>query len=77
MLRSAFATVTLIALPAHLAAQVEPQAQDTSARDSTVQVLPTIEVEGGSNAPYRQRSIRSATRTDIRTNKVPRSLPWQ
>ena len=64
MFRHLAATVGLLALPAHLVAQVEPQ-------DTTPQVLPTIEVHGASPSRYQQRSTRTATKTDDPASRRP------
>ena len=67
MLRHIAGTVILLALPAHLVAQVEP-------RDTTPQVLPTIEVHGASPSPSPQRSTRTATKTTTPLRDVPQSV---
>ena len=67
MLRHIAGTVILLALPAHLVAQVEP-------RDTTPQVLPTIEVHGASPSPYLQRSTRTATKTETPLRDVPQAV---
>jgi catecholate siderophore receptor len=67
MFRHLAATVALLALPAHLVAQVEPQ-------DTTPQVLPTIEVRGAPPAPYQQRSTRTATKTETPLRDVPQAV---
>ncbi len=67
MFRHLAATVGLLALPAHLVAQVEPQ-------DTTPQVLPTIEVHGAAPSPYQQRSTRTATKTETPLRDVPQAV---
>jgi catecholate siderophore receptor len=74
MLRSFVAAVALIGLPLQLVAQVTAEPQDSTPRDTTPQMLPTIEVQGATTAPYLQRSSRTATKTDTPLRDVPQAI---
>src|SRR4051794_4749339 len=74
MLRSLAAAAVLVALPAHLGAQVGAEPRDSTPQDTVAQVLPTIEVQGASPVPYLQRSTRSATKTETPLRDVPQAV---
>jgi catecholate siderophore receptor len=66
------AILLLAGAPARVLAQVEPQT--TTARDTTAQVLPTIEVKERATAGYATLRSRTATKTEAFLRNVPQSV---